>query len=96
MKHFRVRSSNLVSVGWSPNDEGEPEGDGKLQVQFHGESLYEYDDVPHWIFAKMMEISEGDESLGSWFYYHVKKVWDVGRYRKLPFDEPEYGTYGEE
>ena len=65
----RVESSNLVSVGY--------DGDtAMLEIEFKGNSVYQYFDVPEMVYRGLMQAS----SKGVYFHANIR---DRYRYAKL-------------
>jgi hypothetical protein len=62
MERTPVESSNLVSVGYD-------EQARVLEIEFGGQSVYQYFDVPKWLYEELMAAP----SLGEYLDKHVKK-----------------------
>jgi hypothetical protein len=62
MNRAPVSSSNLASVGYDPTTR-------TLEVEFHNGSIYQYFDVPAFIYSGLMSAS----SHGSYLDQYIKK-----------------------
>ena len=65
-----VRSSNLVSVGYNENTR-------TLEVEFRGDSVYRYSNVPSGVYEGLMHA----DSKGSYFHEHIRNLYDYDRVR---------------
>ncbi len=72
MNRTPVKSSQLASIGHDPET-------NKLEVEFKTGGVYEYDNFTAEDFAAL----QGAESVGSYFYKHIKPAKDKYPYRKL-------------
>ena len=70
MNRTRVQSSNLVSIGYDP-------GNKILEVEFHTGAVYQYFDVPEYIYSDLLAAV----SVGRYFEVYVKRA--GFRYRKI-------------
>lgn len=70
MNRTPVSSSNLVSVGYDPQQQ-------ILEIEFHSRSVYQYFNVPLHIYQGLMNAS----SHGTYFDRHIKK--GGYRYRRI-------------
>ena len=61
MEREPVNSSNLVSVGYDPASE-------TLEIEFRESGVYEYYNVPQFMFERMMEAG----SIGTFFNSEIK------------------------
>lgn len=61
MKREAVESSNITSIGYDPDEQ-------KLEVEFHGGSIYQYFEVPETLYRYFIEA----ESKGKFFAQNVK------------------------
>ena len=61
MERDAVSSSNLVSVGYNPDSE-------TLEVEFKNSGVYEYYNVPQFIYERLMQAS----SIGTFFNTEIK------------------------
>ena len=52
MDRTGVRSSNIVAVGWEADEEGG--GNGTLEVEFKAGIVYQYVDVPEWVYSAFL------------------------------------------
>jgi hypothetical protein len=67
MKRLLVRSSNLASIGYD---------DGILEIEFNAGGIYQYHNVPNYVYENLMEA----RSHGKYFASNVKNSY---RYSKL-------------
>ena len=63
MEMIPVESSNIFSIGYDPEEE-------KLYIQFHSGAIYEYYNVPQFIFDELMSA----ESKGRYAHQNIYKV----------------------
>ena len=70
MHRVKVSSSNLVSVGYDA-------GSKVLQIEFGGDALYDYDNVPPDVYEGLMSAS----SHGKYFDRHIKGCYEYRRVR---------------
>lgn len=61
MKREPVSSSNLLSVGYDPDTE-------TLEVEFKGNRVYEYYNVPPFLYERMLEAA----SIGKFFNQEIR------------------------
>ncbi len=61
MNRTPVSSSNLASVGYAPNSL-------ILEIEFNSGSVYQYFDVPEYVFHGLMQAS----SKGKFFHAHIR------------------------
>lgn len=73
MDRTGVRSTNIVSVGWEA-DEDNPAG-GILEVEFKQGVVYQYDDVPEWVYKGLIFAA----SPGKYFNQHIAEAYDGQR-----------------
>ena len=52
MDRHGVRSSNVVAVGWEADEEGAALG--TLEVEFKAGIVYQYTDVPEWVYNEFL------------------------------------------
>jgi hypothetical protein len=71
MNRRAVSSSNIASIGWEPNQEGDP--DGTLEVSFRSGHLFQYLEVPEGEYRALL----GASSVGKMFNSAIK-----GRYEE--------------
>lgn len=69
MNRTPVTSSNVVSVGYDPNTL-------TLEVEFKGDSVYQYFDVPKAVYQELMQAS----SIGQYLNANIKQSY---RYAKV-------------
>lgn len=69
MNRTPVSSSNVVSVGYDPNTL-------TLEVEFKGNSVYQYFDVPEAVYQELMQAS----SIGQYLNANIKQSY---RYAKV-------------
>lgn len=69
MNRTPVTSSNVVSVGYDPNTL-------TLEVEFKGDSVYQYFDVPEAVYLALMQAS----SIGKFMHANIKNNY---RYAKV-------------
>lgn len=65
-----VESTSLESVGYDA-------GSKVLQIEFDGDALYDYDNVPHDVYEGLMSAS----SHGKYFDRHIKGCYEYRRVR---------------
>jgi hypothetical protein len=61
MQRQLLHSGNLKSVGYDPHAH-------ILEVEFHGDGLYRYFDVPEALYVKLLQAP----SHGAYFHTHIK------------------------
>ena len=71
-----VKSSQIEAVGHNAATQ-------TLAIRFKGGSTYRYDNVPAQLFADMLAA----ESVGSFFYKHIKPRADLFPFKKVNYDD---------
>ena len=64
MQRTSVNSSNIVSIGYDPDTQ-------TLEIEFHGNSIYQYSSVPQHVHDGIM----GAHSHGKYFHSHIKDIY---------------------
>lgn len=73
MDRYALKSSNLVSVGWEPDEEDSTTG--TLEVEFKKGLVYAYDRVPEWVYQALLFAP----SPGRYFLSNVAEQYDGER-----------------
>ena len=61
MERIKVKSSNIVSIGYNINEE-------LLEIEFKGNRIYHYKDVPEYLYQDLINA----ESIGKFFNSNIK------------------------
>lgn len=72
MDRAGVRSSNVIAVGWEPDEEG---GNGTLEVEFKQGIVYQYTDVPEWVYKDFLYAA----SPGKYLLANIVEAYDGQR-----------------
>lgn len=68
MERVSVSSSNLVSVGYDVDTM-------TLEVEFNGGGIYQYYDVPEYVYQELMSAA----SIGSYLHHNVKSSFSYAK-----------------
>ena len=68
MEKYSVASSNISSIGYGPSVD-------TLEVEFWNGSIYQYFNVPKYLYEKLME----EPSKGRFLHAHIKNAYPYSR-----------------